>query len=89
MSNPLLGAMAGAAGGLAGSWAMVRFQHAIKVNGWDGDGGHHQHHRRNALPNDTDGTLPDEPASMQVASAVSNALTGQPLDEPTKQDAGS
>ena len=79
-ANPVLGALAGALGGLAGSWAMVRFNHAIGGGGFR-PGDRHPHRRHHAMPNDTDGTLPDEPASMQVASAVAAPALGRPLNE--------
>jgi putative membrane protein len=85
-SNPWLGALAGALGGIAGSWAMVRFNHM--VGGSDEDGGSHGHRRRHASPNDTDGTISDEPASSQTASRASEALRGRPLDERERQQAG-
>ena len=85
-ANPWLGAAAGALGGIAGSWMMVRFNHV--VGGSDEDGGSHPHRRREASPNDTDGTISDEPASSQVASAASEALLGRPLDESQRQQTG-
>jgi putative membrane protein len=96
--NPLAGAAVGAAAGLVGSWMMIRFQHA--VGGGNGNsstdgqsaprarGDSHPHRRRDALPNDTDGTYADEPATMQAASTLSEALTGRSLDERQKEIAG-
>lgn len=85
--SPLLGALAGALGGLAGSWAMVQFNHAVGGGGRR-PGDTHSHRRHAAAPNDTDGTLPDEPASMQVASAVARPVIGRPLNEDEKEVGG-
>jgi len=85
--NPVLGAMAGALGGLAGAWAMVRFNHAVGGGG-SRRGDSHPHRRRQARPNDTDGTFPDEPASMQVASTVAQPVLGRPLDDREKEVGG-
>jgi hypothetical protein len=85
--RPLLGAAAGAGAGLLGAWMMVRFQHLIGGNPHDGHG--HGERRAHASPNDTDGTFPDEPASIQIASAATEAVTGSPLGEPEKQAGGS
>jgi putative membrane protein len=85
--NPTLGALAGALGGLAGSWAMVRFNHAIGGGGFRPPDAH-GHRRAHATPNDTDGTFPDEPASMQVASAVAAPAIGRPLTEEEKEIGG-
>jgi hypothetical protein len=89
--NPLLGAAAGAVGGLLGSWMMIRFQHLIGQNGASPEDRErpHQHRRQEAQPNDTDGTIPDEPATMQAASAISEAFAGRPLDEREKEIGGS
>jgi putative membrane protein len=85
--NPWLGAAAGAIGGAAGSWAIVRFNHAL---GRTENGQRPQQHRRHsASPNDTDATISDEPATIQVASAVAEAVTDVPLDEREKQIGGS
>ena len=84
-SNPLVSAAAGAAAGLLGAWMMVRFQHAL---GGTNDSGSHPHRRQNATPNDTDGTIADEPASMKAASRASEAVAGRPLDEGEKEVAG-
>jgi hypothetical protein len=85
--HPVLGGVAGAVAGLVGSWAMVRFNHAIGGGGFRlGDA--HAHRRMRAAPNDTDGTISDEPASMQAASALAIPLLGRSLDEEEKEVAG-
>jgi putative membrane protein len=86
-ANPVLGALAGAVAGIAGSWAMVRFNHAVGGGGFR-PGGAHNHRRLRATPNDTDGTFSDEPASMQVASAVAAPVLGRPLSEDEKEIGG-
>jgi putative membrane protein len=85
--NPWLGAAAGALGGAAASWAMVAFNHGI--GGTENEPHPHEHRRRNASPNDTDSTISDEPASMQVASLAAEAATGRPLDRRAKEIGGS
>jgi putative membrane protein len=86
-SNLWLGAAAGAVGGLAGSGAIVMFNHLI---GRSENGERpHQHRRNAASPNETDATISDEPASMQVASLASERITGAPLGERGKQIGGS
>ena len=85
--NLWLGAAAGAIGGAAGSWAMVRFNHAL---GRTENGQRPQQHRRqSASPNETDGTISDEPASIQVASIAAEAVTDARLDDREKQIGGS
>lgn len=85
--NPVLGALAGALGGLAGSWAMIRFNHLIGGGGFR-PGDSHRHRRHRAMPNDTDGTFPDEPASMQAASAIAEPVVGRPLNDAEKEIGG-
>ena len=82
-SNPWLGAVAGAAGGLLGSWMMVRANHLM--GGSAGDGGSHPHRRDDASPNDTDGTIADEPASSQMAALAAEPVIGRPLSEREKE----
>ena len=88
--NPLAGAAAGAIGGLLGSWMMVRFNHLIGPNGATDEERHrpHAHQRSEALPNEWDGTIADEPGSRGAASAVAKAVTGRPLTEREKDVAG-
>src|SRR5688500_843395 len=90
-SNALRGAAAGAFGGLVGSAAMVLFSRVLAATGFGASdlGRHHQHRRIDAKPNDSDGTIADEPASRKAASVVAEALTGAPLDEREKDTAGS
>lgn len=75
--KPLLAAGVGAAGGLLGAWVMVRLSHLVGPT--EPHRGHRQAYRAKASPNDTDGTISDEPGSMQAASAIGQALTGRPL----------
>jgi putative membrane protein len=84
--NLLIGAAAGALGGLLGAWVMVRVNHLIGPTESSSRG--NEHHRRAASPNDTDGTFPDEPATMQAASRLTEAVAGQPLSEQGKQIGG-
>jgi putative membrane protein len=88
--SPMLGACAGIVGGLAASWAMVRFNHFIGPDDGRADkpGDRFAHHRDDARPNDTDATIPDEPGSMQAASAVAKPLMGRPLTVREKEIAG-
>ena len=84
------GVLAGAIGGIAGAAAMVGFNHLIHATGLveEEGGGHQQHHRRHAKPNDTDGTISDEPASRQAASAAAEATVGRRLTEDEKDIGG-
>jgi uncharacterized membrane protein YagU involved in acid resistance len=88
--HPILGGIAGAVGGLAASWVMVQFNHMLDpdTGGSDKPGDRHAHRRANARPNDTDGTISDEPGSMQAASAIAEPLLGRPLSEREKEIAG-
>ena len=87
--NPWMGALAGAAGGLLGSWMMVRVQHLMGGDESSDEDRQrsHEHRRRDALPNDTDGTIPDEPATMQAAEAIGEPIVGRPLSEKEKETA--
>jgi len=89
--NPLLGAVAGALGGLAGSWAMVRFNHLLAPDTGTSDkpGDAHAHRRVDARPNDTDGSIPDEPGSIQAAEAIAEPALGRELTEREKDLGGS
>lgn len=89
-SSAALGAAAGAIGGIAGSAAMVAFNHLLHATGLvkDEESGHRHHHRRHAKPNDTDGTISDEPASRQAASAAAEAVAGRGLSEREKDIGG-
>jgi len=84
------GAAAGALGGILGSTAMVRFNHLLAAIGFGRDdvGRHKEYRRVDAKPNDTDGTIADEPASMKAASHVSEAVNGEPLTERGKNIGG-
>jgi uncharacterized membrane protein YagU involved in acid resistance len=66
---------------------MVAFNHAM--GGTENGERPHQHRRNAASPNDTDSTISDEPASMQVASLASERMTGAPLSERGKEVGGS
>ena len=89
-ANPLAGAAAGALGGLIGSWLMVRFNHLVGPNGATEEDRRRPflHHRMEAQPNESDGTIADEPGSRAVASMVAEKATGQPLTEAQKDAAG-
>ena len=89
-SEILGGAAAGALGGALGATTMVLFNRALASTGFASHdlGRHDQHHRLDAKPNDSDATLPDEPATRKTASRISEAATGQPLDEHGKDVAG-
>lgn len=85
--NPLLGAAVGAAGGLLGAGMMVAFQHM--VGGTEDRKDQRPHRRAEATPNNTDGTFPDEPATIQAAEAVSRDVFGHEPTERQKQVGGS
>lgn len=89
-SSALRGAAVGALGGVIGSGAMVLFNHlaAAAGLGQDDRGGHHQDHRGDAKPNDTDGTIADEPASRKAASRATEILADRPLTEREKDIGG-
>jgi hypothetical protein len=67
---------------------MVRFNHLIAPGGSDETGDRFAHRRVDALPNDTDGTIPDEPGSMQAASALAEPVLGRSLTEREKEIGG-
>jgi hypothetical protein len=87
--NAVLGAAAGVAGGLLGSWMMVRFNHL--VGGVENANGNSRRpeYRDNAAPNDTDGTISDEPASIKTASRIGQAVVDRPLTEAERRVGGS
>jgi hypothetical protein len=87
-SNPILGAAAGAFGGLAGAWAMVCFNRALGGGGFR-PGDSHPHRRSRAQPNDTDATFSDEPATIQAASVIAEPVLGRELEEREKKVGGS
>ena len=90
-SSLVRGAAAGAIGGIVGSGAMVVFNHLVARTGFGQSdlGEHHQHRRTDAKPNDSDGTIADEPASRKAASAAAESVIGRPLDEREKDVGGS
>ena len=87
--NALLGAAAGAAGGLLGSWMMVRFNHLVGGEETGNGDTPRPDYRRDAAPNDTDGTISDEPASIKAASQLGESLAGRPLTHGEKRLGGS
>ena len=89
-SSPLRGAAAGAIGGVVGSGVMIAFTHLLAGVGFGRTdiGEHHQQRHIDGKPNDSDGTIPDEPASRKAASAAAEAVTGVPLSEDEKDAAG-
>lgn len=84
------GALAGAAGGALGSSAMLLCNRALGASGFAPDdvGRHHSEHHRDAKPNDSDGTIADEPATRKAASRMTELATGEPLDERGKDTGG-
>lgn len=82
-ASVLNGAVAGAVGGILGSAAMVGFNHLLGAAGFgESDRGGRQGHRRDeAEPNEIDGTISDEPASVKVTRLAGERLTGAPLTE--------
>ena len=69
---------------------MVAFNHLVAAAGLARAdvGRREQHHHVNAKPNDTDGTIADEPASIKAASNLVEAATGHPLGERGKAIGG-
>ena len=51
-------------------------------------GRHHAERRLDAKPNDSDGTIADEPATRKAASLLAEQTTGDPLTESEKDTAG-
>ena len=69
---------------------MVQFNHLIAPDGSRSDksGDRFAHRRDDARPNEIDATIPDEPGSMQVASAIAKPWLGRPLTPREKEVAG-
>ncbi len=86
--NAVLGGLAGALGGLAGSWMMVRFNHLVGGIEAENGGAPKEHYRDAAAPNEHDGTISDEPASVQTAEIVGEKLFGRELAHWEKRAAG-
>jgi hypothetical protein len=87
-AKAVLGAAAGMAGGLLGSWMMVRFNHLVGGVEASQSEAPKEHFRLAASPNDTDGTISDEPASIQSAAIVGEKLSGRPLSLEEKRLGG-
>jgi putative membrane protein len=77
-------------GGAAGATAMVVFNHLLAATGYGATdrGRHDQQHRQAAEPNDTDGTISDEPASIKVGAGVIERRTGNRLPEAERRAMG-
>jgi hypothetical protein len=90
-SDVLRGAAVGAVAGVAGSTAMVAFNHLLGAAGFGDEdrGAHHEHRRNEAKPNDTDGTISDEPASIKLARSLGERMKGSALTERERSVAGS
>ena len=90
-SDALRGAAIGVVAGVAGSAAMVAFNHLLGAAGFGDDdrGAHHEHRRDAAKPNDTDGTISDEPASIKLARSLGERVKGSALTERERSVAGS
>ncbi len=82
--------LAGIAGGIAGSTAMLVFNHLLASSGFAPDdlGRHDQHRRTDAKPNDTDGTISDEPASITGTAGTVEHATGRRLPEDDRRALG-
>ena len=65
---------------------MVRVNHLIGPT--EANSKRHETRHR-ASPNDTDGTFSDEPATMQAASSLAQAVSGRRLSDPGKRLGGS
>jgi hypothetical protein len=81
--NLLLGAAAGALGGIAASWAMLQFNKALGGT----DDPRADRHQRAATPNDMDATISDKPGSIKVAENAAREVAHIDLD-PRQQDVG-
>ena len=85
----LAGVAAGVVGGAAGATTMVIFNHLLAATGFAADDtGRHGQRRRDAKPNDTDGTISDEPASIKASAGAIEGLTGSRLPESERQAMG-
>ena len=85
------GAAAGAVGGTVASSAMVVFNHALAAAGFGSEdrGRRKQHRRDEAKPNETDGTISDEPASEKLAANLAEAAAGRHLHDRQRKIGGS
>lgn len=83
--------LAGIAGGIIGSTAMVAFNRVLAAVGFaeDDEGRHDQQRHVAGKPNDTDGTIADEPASITATAGAVERLTGRRLTEPGRRALGS
>lgn len=88
--NVWRGTLAGAAGGIAGAAAMVVFNHLLARTGVGRDdlGARKQHRHVDGKPNETDGTISDEPASEKAAADLIESAGAPPLDDGEKKVAG-
>ena len=89
-SDILAGAAAGAVGGVIGSTAMVLVNHALAATGFGREdlGARKQHRHDRGKPNETDGTISDEPASEKGVSKLVEATTGHQLGDTGKKVGG-
>jgi hypothetical protein len=85
------GAAAGAVAGTIASSAMVLFNHALAATGFGREdrGRRKQHRRDEAKPNETDGTISDEPASEKAAANVAATIAGRHLHDRERKIGGS
>ena len=82
--------VAGVVGGIVGSTTMLAFNHLLASTGLGADdrGRHDQHRRGDAYPNDTDGTVSDEPASIKGTAGTVEHLTGRRLPDSSRRVLG-
>ena len=75
-SDLLVGAAAGAVGGVVGSTVMVLFNHALAATGFGREdlGARKQHRHRHGKPNETDGTI-----SSTVPSSSKETIPPKPV----------
>jgi hypothetical protein len=90
-SEVWLGVLAGGLAGIAGATAMVLFNRLLAETGFGSNdlGAHKQHRHVRGKPNETDGTIADDPASEKAAAKLVEAAVGAELGDTGEKVAGS